>query len=388
MDVPPVVRFQRGQSGELLLVILRSSSATLRARLLIGLPFPKEVGAAADVRRTEFAPGAEAARAVFACTPARRGLYRIETAFVQTLTPLRLWEARSSLPCKMDIRVYPDLRRDRQRVSSIFLRRRMAGQRSVRVVGQGRDFEKLREYLTGDPVSDIHWRATAKRAKPVTKVYQAEQTQEVYVIIDASRLMGRAAEDAEAPGDTVLERFVGTSLIVALAAEQQGDQFGMITFDSQVRSFIRAGSGKVHFDACRDRIYTLQPALVAPDFLEVCTHIRQHLRKRALLVFLTALDDPALAETFERGIDLLVRQHLIFVHMIRPFGSVPLFSGVVPENLNDAYHQLAGHLTWRDLRELEKSLQRKGVRLTQSQATDLTARIVKQLGDAKDRQLL
>jgi CheY-like chemotaxis protein len=127
---------------------------------------------------------------------------------------------------------------------------------------------------------------------------------------------------------------------------------------------------------------------VAPDFLEVCTHIRQHLRKRALLVFLTALDDPALAETFERGIDLLVRQHLIFVHMIRPFGSVPLFSGVVPENLNDAYHQLAGHLTWRDLRELEKSLQRKGVRLTQSQATDLTARIVKQLGDAKDRQLL
>jgi len=56
--------------------------------------------------------------------------------------------------------------------------------------GKGRDFEKLREYIPGDSLDDIHWKATAKRGHPVTKVFQIERTQEVYVILDASRLSG------------------------------------------------------------------------------------------------------------------------------------------------------------------------------------------------------
>ena len=62
------------------------------------------------------------------------------------------------------------------------------GVHAQRQVGQGREFEKLREYAPGDSYIDIHWKATAKRGRPVTKLYQVERTQEVYVIIDASRL--------------------------------------------------------------------------------------------------------------------------------------------------------------------------------------------------------
>ena len=98
--------------------------------------------------------------------------------------------------------------------------------------------------------------------------------------------------------DTTLERFLTAALVLGLAAEQQGDLFGLLAFTNKVETFVRAKNGKAHYSACRDALYRLQPQIVTPDFEEVCTFIRLRLRRRALLVVLTALDDPVLAESF------------------------------------------------------------------------------------------
>src|SRR5207249_4933492 len=100
-----------------------------------------------------------------------------------------------------------------------------------------------------------------------------------------------------------------------LASEQQGHLFGLLTFSDKVQKFVRAKNGKAHYAACRDALYALQPQIVTPDFDELCSFIRLRLRRRALLVFLTALDDPVLAESFVRNMDLIRRQHLILVNM-------------------------------------------------------------------------
>ena len=128
------------------------------------------------------------------------------------------------------------------------------------------------------------------------------------------------------PSTTVLERFITASLILGLAAEQQGDLFGLLTFSDRVQKFVRAKNGKAHYAACRDAIYGLQPQVVTPDFDELCAFIRLRLRRRALLVFLTSLDDPVLADGFVRNMDLICRQHLILVNMLQPPGVKPVFS--------------------------------------------------------------
>ena len=86
--------------------------------------------------------------------------------------------------------------------------------------------------------------------------------------------------------------------------------------------------------------------------------IRLRLRRRALLVFLTALDDPALAESFVRNIELIRRQHMVLVNMVHPAGVKPLFSDPNVAEVDDLYRQLGGHLQWQKLRELQKVLQR------------------------------
>jgi hypothetical protein len=92
----------------------------------------------------------------------------------------------------------------------------------------------------------------------------------------------------------------------------------------------------------------------------VCSFIRLRLRRRALVVFLTALDDPALAESFVRSIELVSHQHLILVNVVQPPGAVPLFSDPNVSDIDDLYERLGGHLRWHNLQELGKVLHRKG----------------------------
>src|SRR5262249_19095905 len=152
-----------------------------------------------------------------------------------------------------------------------------------------------------------------RRGKPITKLYQIEKTQEVYVVIDYSRLSGRKSGE-----ETNLEFYIRSALILGLIAQQQGDLFGLLAFADRIGNFILAGNGKAHFHICRDAIYTLEPRLATPDFRELFPFLRLRLRRRALLVVLTDLSDPVLAEQFLRGVDLIARQHLVLVNMMRP----------------------------------------------------------------------
>ncbi len=383
--LPELVRLQKDRAGTLELHIHNDSQhgRTLR----IGLAFPPEVSSSSDDRITVLADGVAHSRLEWPVTPTQRGQYFLDHVYLEAVSPLGFWAARISQPARAELRVYPDLHSERKHVAALFLRRGSLGSHAHRQAGQGREFEKLREYVPGDSYDEIHWKASAKRGHPVTKVFQIERTQEVYLILDASRLSARPLA-MERGSTTALERFVTAALILGAAAERQGDQFGLLTFSDRVLSFVRAKNGQAHYDACRDRLYTLQPQGVTPDFDELCSFIRLRLRKRALLIFLTALDDPMLAESFSRSVELICRQHLVLVNMVQPAGAEPLFSDADIGGVNDLYRKLGGHLRWRDLRELEKVLRRRGVRFSLLDAEKLAGQVVAQHADVKQRQLL
>jgi uncharacterized protein (DUF58 family) len=187
---------------------------------------------------------------------------------------------------------------------------------------------------------------------------------------------------------TVLERFTIAALVMGLAAGRQGDLFGIGAFDNIVRNFIRAKNGKMHYDACRDILYTLQSQSVSPDFTEVFTFISTHIRRRALLFFLTSLDDPVLAENFAQHIGLISRQHLVIVGMMKPALATPLFSTPAVNTVDDIYQHLGGHMQWGGLRELEKILQRNGVGFALLENENLCAGLISRYLAVKRRQIL
>jgi uncharacterized protein (DUF58 family) len=398
VQLPDVVRLQKDRPGVL---EIRIHNDTLASRTLrIGFAFPREIVSDADDRTTVLPGKAAISRLDWTVVPSRRGQYFLTRVYLEAASPIGFWAVRTSQPANTEVRVYPNLFDERKNVAALFLRRGELGAHAQRQAGQGREFEKLRMYVPGDSYDEIHWKASAKRGHPVTKVFQVERTQEVYVIVDASRLTARELQvkseidprhqptATTAATTTVLERFVTAALILGLAAEQQGDQFGLITFSDRVLSFVRAKNGQAHYDACRDRLYTLHPQTVTPDFEELGSFIRLRLRKRALLIFLTALDDPLLAESFAKASELISRQHLLIVDMLQPPGAAPLFSDDGVDKIDDLYQRLGGHLQWHSLRELEKVLQRRGVRFSLLDPDKLAAQVIGQHAEVKRRQLL
>jgi len=373
VELPELVRMFKDRAAEIRVVVHGRAGSRVR----VGVVAPE--GIHAEAEETDVELPAETSEFVWKWTAYRRGLYRVDAVYLEALSPWGMWQVRREDAVAMEIRAYPNLRRDDDLKA---LRQGVSGMHALRQIGRGREFEKLREYLPGDSLDEIHWKATARRGRPITKVFQVERTQEVYVIIDASRLSGRAAGD-----ETTLERSIAASLIVGAAAEKRGDLFGLAAFSDSVDAFVRARNGKAHYAACRDAIYQLQPRAVSPDFDEIATFLRLRLRRRALLLFLTSLDDPVLAENFARATKLLARRHLVLAGMLRPVAAHRLFEGDV-ESVEDVYRDLAGHISWKRLKELERSLARQGVRLSVIDPGNFSTALIGIYDSVKQRQLL
>ncbi len=380
---PALVRLWKDREGELDLTFHNSdrSKRTLR----VGLAFPAAISTPEEIREIALPADTDRSRITWKCTGRSRGKYAAESCAIEISSPLRLWIVRKRTPLETELRVYPTLTSEQKNAPDLFMRRAQAGLHVHRQVGKGREFEKLREYMPGDGFDEIDWKATARRGHPITRVFQVERTQEVYVILDASRL---SARPIEVGGATILERNVTASLLLALAAEKRGDLFGLVTFSDRVHSFVRARNGKAHYGACRDALYALEPRIVSPDWDDVCTLLRLRLRRRALLVFLTELDDPALAESFQKNVGLLRRQHLVLVGMARPREARPAFEDSLVEELGDVYGRLAGQILWTKLRELGKTLERQGIRFTLLEPGRAGVQLASMYADIKQRQLL
>ncbi|MBI5552868.1 MAG: DUF58 domain-containing protein [Desulfobacterales bacterium] len=396
VTAPELVRLTVDQPAKVQLHLQKPGALDLELRL--GLALPEALRSEVPVQHLHLARGHERLALAWPCRAQRRGRFALEACHLEISSRWGLWGLRRRFPLNSEIRVYPNLVSGQKHILGLFSRREW-GWRSVRKVGKGREFEQLREYLPGDSYEDVDWKATARRHAPVTRVYQVEQSQEIYVVLDASRLSTRSAEfgrdrrrrdrsNATDFQSTIFERYIIASLVMALAADRAGDRFGLVIFGARPDCLIKAGRGRTHYNACREALYNRMPRMVSPDFDELFTFIGTHLRKRALLLFLTHLDDPLMAEGFVGALRACARQHVVRVNMFRPVGAYPLFSSPGVHSAQGIYEHLAGHMAWSALSDTHRRLRQYGAELTLLDKEQLSSQLIGQYMEIKQRQLL
>ncbi len=329
-------------------------------------------GLTLSTKVASLAPTAE-----FACLPNERGRYSVTQCHLRTSSPIGLWHIRTAKALNTEIRVFPDL--EQEPGGKLLLRRKMGGLQTQRTIGRGREFERLREYAPGDSYDEIAWKASARRGRPIVRVFQVERTQDVYAIVDSSRLAARGQ---------ALEQFISAALMLALAAENNNDNFGLVTFSDRIHHFVSPGRGKSHFARCRDSIYDLKACPASPDFAELFSFLQLRVRRRSLLLFLTDLADPMLAEAFLKDIHLLSRRHVVLVNRLSDPDVRPLFTGPLPESQDQISARLAGHMQWVTLKDLEQNLGHLGVHTARLTPGSVGLELVRQYAEVKRRQAL
>jgi len=375
------VRFSCGREASVDLYLLQPEGQ--RRRVLLGLALPEGLSTSQPFWQGELQQ--VRGKLPWPLSAERRGHYALGPVYLRHYSPLRLWTRQVICPINAQAAVYPNLAAERKALAALFLNRSATGMHLLRQVGQGREFEKVREYLPGDYLGDIHWKATAKRRHLVTKEFQLEKTQRVFVCVDASRLSARRGEEEAVP---LLERFVGAALTLAQVAEQQGDQCGLAAFSDQLQSLVRFGSGRGHFGVLRDAVYRLKTSDVSPDFRELAASLGLHLRRRSLIMVLTSLDDPAVADDFIEHFTPLASRHLVVVATARPEAARPLYSGSEVASAEALYQRLGGQMVWNSLQELTSRLRRKNIGFALVERDRLALELVSHYLDIKRRQVL
>lgn len=393
VGAPKRVRAVQGRAAVVELSLQNTNQ--MPVPLQVALAWPRDVDGSDEERLLTLPSSGGRVPVQFDAVPRARGELRISSVRLGTVSPLRLWDYRCDRAIQTDLCAYPDLRRDRNTLAALFLSRGSSGLRAQRQIGKGRDFEKLREYVPGDGFDEIHWKATAKRGHPVTKVFQVERTQEVYVILDASRLSGRmVSSGTEGSGVTsgreepVFESMLSAALVLGQIAERQGDLFGLTVFSDRVEHFVRARNGNAHYQVCRDALLRQRTREVSPDFDELGAFLRLRLRRRALLLYLTVLEDPLIADSFVKHAELMSRQHLLLVSMPRSPGLRPLFSSSSVASVDEVYDHLGGHLRWANWRGHAVRLERLGVKMNLVDSGRLALDLVDNYLSVKRRQAL
>jgi uncharacterized protein (DUF58 family) len=186
------------------------------------------------------------------------------------------------------------------------------GVRTTPKRGEGRTFASLRDYVVGDDPRHIDWKASARRGHPITREYTIEQSQTVYLLVDAGRSMTQLAG-----AYSRFEYALSSALVLADVASTAGDLVGAMVFDDQLRALVPAQRGRGALQALRTAMIPLQPSLVEPDYSAAFRALAARQRKRALLVLLTDVIDARAARALLGHLTRGASRHLALVVALR-----------------------------------------------------------------------
>ncbi|KQP97573.1 MULTISPECIES: DUF58 domain-containing protein [unclassified Rathayibacter] len=301
--VPDRVRL--GEQTEAVLLI--TNTGRRRIRGAVRDAWEPSAGAAATRSALRLPPG-ERRAVTTVLVPRRRGERRALHVTVRSDGPLGLAGRQATREAPAAIRVLPPFRSRRHLPSRLARLRELEGRTSVMIRGQGTEFDSLREYVRGDDVRSLDWRATARRREPVVRTWRPERDRRVILVLDTGRTSAARIDD-EPRLDTAIE----ASLLLAALAASAGDRVDVLAFDRTRRARVHGATGTEVLGRVVDALAPVQPQLLETDWSAVPAQVRALAAQRSLVVLLTALDSVGSAEGMLGVLPQLTRQHTVVV---------------------------------------------------------------------------
>jgi uncharacterized protein (DUF58 family) len=178
--------------------------------------------------------------------------------------------------------------------------------------GQGTEFDSLREYVPGDDVRSIDWRATARSRSPVVRTWQPERDRRVVIVLDTSRTSAARVGD-----EPRLDAAMETVLLLSALAARAGDVVDVLAGDAKVRAQVRAGGRPGASAELMSTLATVHPVLVEADWGRLAGAVTELTRRRALLVLLTALERAPVEQGLLPVLPALTQRHQVVVASVR-----------------------------------------------------------------------
>lgn len=264
-----------------------------------------------DQPQQALVPAQGGVRMLYRLRARRRGPAEFGPIEVLRRSPWRLWRIRERTLVPQTLRVYPNftalagftLHALENRISLMGIRR-------TRRRGEGFEFRQLRDYVVGDSLRQIDWRATSRRRKPIAREHAEERDQSLVFALDCGRRMRAIDGDLEH-----FDHCLNAMLLVAYIALRQGDAVSLTTFGGPTR-WTPPVKGRRAMTTLLNAAYDLETTLEPSDFVEMATSVKARNRRRALVVVLTNQRDDD-EEELRPALEMLRKRHLVLLASLR-----------------------------------------------------------------------
>jgi uncharacterized protein (DUF58 family) len=320
--------------------------------------------------------------------PSERGDAKLRRIFIRYQSALRIAERWAVADAPQVVTVFPNL--DEAKQHSLYLirsRQVELEKRRRRQRGQGREFDSLREYREGDEIREISWTATARRNHLVTRVFQIERSQAVWLVLDAGRLLRAKVLEPGRIAISKLDYAVNAALSLAQIAVHCGDRVGLLAYGRNIQQNLNAGRGPRHMRAIVESLAHVRGEAGEADHGRAVHTLLSEQKRRSLIVWITDFAETAtVPEVLEYAMHLAKRHLVVFAAMGQP--DLTALAAAMPTTAEEMYRHVAA-LEIADRRSvLLRGLRQRGVLVLELMPGMLASAVVNQYMDVKERGLL
>ena len=329
------------------------------------------------------APPGRSAAGQYDIAPRERGDARAGQVVIEWRSAWGLLERWAEAPLEQTVRVYPDLLEARRHSMYLIRSHQVAVEkRRARRAGGGREFDRLREYRAGDDRRDVSWSASARRARLVTRIYQPERSQTVWLLVDGGRLLR-----ARTGNQTLLDRATTAALALAQVAMTSGDNVGLLAYGRRIQHRLAPARGAGHLRDLTEAMALVRAEAVEADHGAAAAALRAGQKRRALIVWLTEVAETAgVPDVIEYASGLVPRHVLLFATMRQP--EIEAVTTLRPSTATDMYRVVAAQEASDRRESLLRGLRQHGALVIESSPDGLAGGLVDRYLEVKERGVL
>lgn len=305
--------------------------------------------------------------AEYTVKPLKRGLYEFGQLRVILRSPLGLLGRRVSSVEPAEVAVYPSIiQMKRYGLYTVNRLARFYGVKRMRRIGMSYEFEQIKDYVQGDDIRHINWKATGKTTALKTNHFIEERAQPVYMVIDKSRPMNLAFD-----GMTLLDYAINAGLVIGHVALQKGDRAGLITFSDRLGSGLRADNNPGQMKRIMDALYAEKYRSTEADYEFLYNAVKRVSSGRSLMFLFTNFESMYALQRALPVLRKLNSSHLLVVIFFTN-AEVEEFAFSPATNLNGIYTRMVARQMVADKRQMAIELANHGIQSVVCRPSELT----------------
>lgn len=373
-------RFSNGDPNPVKMIIINRMNFNIRISVVDELPEQLQVRDFIIHKKIKAKSQAEIE---YMLTPTERGRYVFGDTRVYLQSPLRLVERRYIFENSQEVAVYPSYQQIRNiHLISTATDQFSHGSRRMRKLGQSMEFEQIKEYVRGDDVRTVNWKATARRGALMINNYSEEKSQQVFCLIDKGRLMKMPFE-----GLTLLDYAINSTLVLSHICLQKQDKIGLLTFADKPGTLLAADRKPIQRENILNALYKQQTGFLEPDFEMLYMQVRNQIRQRSLLILFTNFESIQGAKRQIPYLRLMAKYHLLLVVFFENTELQEVAKGKA-ETVEDIYVQTIADKFLYEKRTIVKELSNHGILSILTTPQNLTVNAVNKYLEIKSRQAI